>query len=178
MLFITYYFVYRNSSPQGVSLKSECHITIGEPYRSAIVQAVGQVFSPTQMRVGERLVVDKTTYYSKQYKRVKARNSYTVELTIPGDATGQLDFGHIQFFIQLPVGIFAPGNVFKQVDASCSAHFSVSNSSLQLMNRLHVLKDEYSVVCVPVSSLKRKCVFMQMDDVLYTAQLPNSFLFD
>ena len=54
--------------------------------------------------VAYRVNQDNTLYYSRHYRRVKARNSYTVKFK---DVDGSAQYGQIQFFVCMSSHVFA-----------------------------------------------------------------------
>ena len=121
-----------------------------------------------------RVVVEKNVFFSKEYTRVKARNSFTVEYI----HLGTLRIGIILYFIFISGCTFACITELQRI-SNISDYFDLSTDCL---NALHcsgvipvvpVVPVEDSIVFVPVRNLYKKAVFIQCDVKLYVGTFPS-----
>ena len=111
------------------------------------------VASTDLCNVAYRVTQDNTLYYSSHYRRVKARNSYTVKFK---DVDGSVQYGQIQFFVCMSGHIFAFIMKLEIKPESCQAHFGISHNSLDALHVSRIVPVESavgSIVCIPVSDL-------------------------
>lgn len=129
--------------------------------------------APTDLcNVAYRVTQDNTLYYSSHYRRVKARNSYTVKFN------GSAQYGQIQFFVSVSDHVFAFIVKLEAKPESCQAHFGISHNSLDSLHVSKIVPVESaggSIMCIPVTRLISKCVFVSIDDDLCKCQYVVSF---
>ena len=116
--------------------------------------------------VAYRILQDSTLYYSKQYKRVKSRNSFTVKFK---DVDGTRRYGQVLFFVSISGQVFVFIMKLQAQSLSCQDHFCIYHDSLDHIpvSKIVPLKNtDGSMVCIPASNLISKCVFISVDDDL------------
>ena len=128
---------------------------------------------------GFRCVKNKTLYYSKKYKRVKARNSYTVQFSVDSN----LAYGKIKFLVFVYHEVFVFISKLQPLASSCETHFAVSHSSLDRLPTSSIIPlypDLETEMCIHAESLVSKCVFINVTDSneQYVVSFPNTLLQD
>ena len=125
----------------------------------------------TLYNVAYRTVQDNVLYYSRNYKRVKLRNSYNVRVKDDRSRIPQL--GQLQFFLSILDKVFAFVLKLQAQPVSCQEHFSISHDSLDIIHISKIVPIEHGserLVCNPASNLVSKCVFIAIDDDLSKCQ--------
>ena len=132
----------------------------------------------TLCNVAYRTDQDNVLYYSRNYRRVKSRNSYIVWFK---DAGSCIQFGQIEFFVSVSGKIFALVLKLEVQAVSCQEHFNISHSSLDTLSVSKIVPIVHGsgrLVCIPAANLICKCVFISIDDDLskceYVISFPNS----
>ena len=139
------------------------------------------VSSDTRYVVAYRLVQESSVYYSAKYKRVKARNSYTVAFN---DASHCVCYGQIQFFVLVSDRPYAYINKFEPLAVTCQSHFHLSHSSLDKLSASNIvpIQSQSESIFIPTSSLISKCMFVNIADssnsCMYVITFPNKLLYD
>ena len=144
---------------------------------------IDELADETLCNVAYRTVQDNVLYDSRNYRRVKSRNSYTVRFEDNGSRIPQ--FGQIQFFVSILDKVFAFVFKLQAQPVSCQEHFSISHDSLDVIHVSKIVLIEHGsgrLVCIPASNLISKCVFISIDDDLskcqYVVSFPNRLLHD
>ena len=112
-----------------------------------------------------RILKDHSVFYSQSYTRVKARNSYTVEFS------NQL-LGQIRYFVHVSDTTYAIlTSLVPNALTTRKQHFRTSNDALDKLALIQkrcgiFLVEKGPVVCVPVTLLARKCVYMTVVNIL------------
>lgn len=118
----------------------------------------------------QRVIFNNQTIYSKDYTRMKKRNSYTVKFISSGGST---QFGFIQSFVRVKKFFLAIVQPFEVVSRS----WSLSNKH-NLPRRLskyslhdlavHMHRIDMTVmlpfIAIPIKNILSKCVFIQISD--------------
>lgn len=118
----------------------------------------------------QRIIFNNQTIYSKDYTRMKKRNSYTVKFISSGGST---QFGFIQSFVRVKKFFLAIVQPFEVVSRS----WSLSNKH-NLPRRLskyslhdlavHMHRIDMTVmlpfIAIPIKNILSKCVFIQISD--------------
>ena len=129
-----------------------------------------------ELLVYKRIFVDKpvqTILYSESYTRVRLRNSFTVQYSM----CGVQKFGKIRYFVHANRNTYAMLTTLVSDDEieNLQQHFHLTNDCLDKIPTDYglVVVKEGPVQCIPVSQIKRKCVFIIVDDIQYVAIVPN-----
>ena len=112
-----------------------------------------------------KIIVGSQTIFSKFYKRVKKRNSYTIAYSHP-QAPNQLNYGHVQKFLSCPAD--SPNSlhyaVIKQLKVKDhSEHFNlvfppeIKCLAQQLCFDFVLVEECGKKVAIPVEHIKFKC---------------------
>lgn len=120
-----------------------------------------------QVRVASRLLTeDGTTYYSTAYRRVKVRNSYTVQYCGGfGQICGFITLDGLSYVLVLVVKLLlSAGTGYDAVD-------SLFQSTIKPVTC-------GPLVCIRSSELKSKCVFINGSVSSYVASFPYSLMYD
>ena len=123
-----------------------------------------------------RVAVGKNVFFSKEYTRVRARNSFTVEYIYQG----AVKIGIVLYFIYISGHTFASISELQKIN-NISGYFGLSTECLNVLHCsgvLPVVQIQDSVVFVPVNSLYKKVVFMQCGVNLYVGTFPSSVIDD
>lgn len=111
---------------------------------------------PQSITTFTRVLKDNVIFYSKEYSRVKTRNSYTVGFM---DATtSNIMFGQILYFVILNNEAMAMINVFTSSSAQCAFQLTFND----LDSRVFPVSSTTHVVAVPVVNIKEKCIFVSV----------------
>ena len=118
-----------------------------------------------------------TVFYSRQYGRVKKRNSYTIMYY---DRTNQCKkFAAIEYFLYIKKRIIA---VLKPLCpapcGSCKDHFDLCTSIVDTLSFLHPVSFEDGCVVCFAEDILSKCLFLDFDHVKYVLTFPSSLMFD
>ena len=111
-----------------------------------------------QCDVAYRTVQGNVLYYSRNYRRVKSRNSYTVRLK--DDRSPIPQYGRVQFIVSILDQVFAFVLKLQAQPVSCQEHFSISHDSLDIGHASKIVPIEHGserLVCIPSSILISKC---------------------
>ncbi|XP_035682344.1 uncharacterized protein LOC118419835 [Branchiostoma floridae] len=153
---------------------------VQEDHLQALRSAVGHNVND-KCPVFHRAEVHGQTIYSKQYGREKARNSRTVEFT----QGGSVHFGEVQMFCCVNEGYFAVVKDLVPVANPLidleTIHNLIVKEALRSVRRQQVVEITETNTCraVPISSLRRKCVLMNVESAgndtskLYIGRFPN-----
>lgn len=137
---------------------------------------VSEVAEGTSIIVAHRLVLNNCLYYSEQYKRVKSRNSYTVQYG------SSFKFGKMQFFVSIHKKIYVIITELNPVLVSSKEHFQINNFALDKMSTSKLFPVVTgNDVCLQVtpSLLLSKCVYIHVSDPFqYVVTFPNRLVFD
>ena len=119
------------------------------------------------VKVASRLVrKDGTTFFSMAYKRVRVRNSYTVQYS---GGHGQIcNFVVVDGLDYVLVLIY---KLLQRSNIGYSALDALSVSTITAVSR-------GPIVCVPSTALQRKCVFINGSSTSYVLSFPNSLVYD
>ena len=120
-----------------------------------------------RVQVASRLITDDgTTYYSTAYRRVKVRNSYTVQYCG--------GFGQICGFIALDGLSCVLVLVVKLLQSAGTGYHAVDSLSHSTIKPVTC----GPMVCIRSSALKSKCVFINGSSSSYVASFPYSLMYD
>lgn len=125
---------------------------------------------PTVYRIEFKGVI----YYSRTYKRVKKRNSYTI--IYHGDVEER--FGSIEYFLVLNHKVIAVMKSLDPISATCQDHFLLNTTVLDNVLVLTPVVKTSSIVCCFVESFVQKCLFMDFNCVQYISKFPSTITFD
>lgn len=141
---------------------------------ACLLQQSGRVLLQQSGRVTpfyKLLMADGTLLFSKKYRRVKSRNSYTISFC---GESGRL-FGEVVYFVMLNKEPVAIVNVLDNL-SSCQEHFSLTHSLLDL--RLFPVAPSNRLVLVPAKSIYEKCISVNVGQELYVAKFMSKLLLD
>ena len=133
------------------------------------------VLAPGQLVTMYRIEIRGTIYYSRQYQRVKERNSYTI---IYMDQNKLNKFALIEYFVYIHQRVIAVLKPLLPLHACCKEHFNLSTTIVDDASFLNpvTIGDSYSfcfaedIVC--------KCLFVDFSSIQYVVQFPSSTIFD
>lgn len=118
----------------------------------------------------QRVIFNNQTIYSKDYTRMKKRNSYTVKFI---SSEGSTQFGFIQSFVRVKKFFLAIVQPFEVVSRSCSLSNKhnlprrLSKYSLHDL-AVHMHRIDMTVmlpfIAIPIKNILSKCVFIQISD--------------
>ena len=114
------------------------------------------------------------TYYSRQYTRVKKRNSYTVMYM----DSGVKHFGLIEYFAFVQQRLIAILNPLIPVRTSCKQHFHLSTDVLDTLSFIIPVARMDSVKCCFVEEFTAKCLSVNFGTEYYILKFPSSVMFD
>jgi hypothetical protein len=103
-----------------------------------------------------RLLKDGAIYYSKEYSRVKTRNSYTVGFM--DGTTFNMMFGQILYFVIIKNQAMAMINVL--MPSSAQTAFQLTFGDLD--SRVFPVSSTTNVMAVPVECIEEKCIFVSV----------------
>ncbi len=83
--------------------------------------------SPGQHTTLYRIEIRGETYYSRMYKRVRKRNSYTVAYC---DANGAQHFAHIVLLNRRVIGVLT---CLSPLQVTCKDHFGLTTAALDIV---------------------------------------------
>ena len=118
-----------------------------------------------------RAEINGCIYYSRQYKRMQKRNSYTV---IYNDSQGTKCFGFVDCFVFIHNKLIALINHINSLDISCTEHINIHTSCC---THIIPMKTTSSYSAVYASNITEKCLFIDFSHRQYLLTFP-SFLFD
>lgn len=178
---IVFLFVYRNVAHlQDGTLLNTSVKKLSEQKLLLVAEQLPDLRLPdSRVTVGYRLVKNKQVFFSSKYKRVKARNSYTVKF-----ADGlTLHYGIINFFVSVSNEILVFILKLKPKLCTCSVHFGISDTCLDDFTGSKIVPLEAgqsTLVCIKADQLVSKCVFIDIKDSheQYIVSFPNSLLQD
>ena len=152
-----------------------------------LVKALNYVPTSTTVKMFQRIRVGRTTiYHSAEYKRVTSRNSYTVLYM----ENGILQVGQVKFYFQhhfcentncdgrctskisnfamvmkMPRETEHPPIVMDPITKATGFHLTL----------LKAPSRESELVAVPLSSISKKCIFIQLSNcaIAYVTYFPN-----
>lgn len=135
---------------------SGCQL-IGRPTRS----------STSGCNMYYKAIVNDVVFYSKHYKRVKKRNSYTVSYM----ENEHIAYGHVQHFLKTETG------------SSCAVIHALipeEHTSPVLEKGRHLLRvrEDVRSKLIPIYLLRNKCIFMCIDGMPFVALFPNFLYYD
>lgn len=156
-----------------VALGQSCYISPSVLELQELIRCSLQIHRE-KLLVYKRIFVDKpvqTILYSESYTRVRLRNSFTVQYSM----CGVQRFGKILYFIHVNGKTYAMLKTLVSDDESLQQHFHSTNDCLDKIPTDYglVVVKEGPVQCIQVSQVKRKCVFIVVDDIQYVAIVPN-----
>ena len=124
-----------------------------------------------------RVVVNKNIYFSKEYSRVKARNSFTVEYICP--LQGTRNIGSILYFVKHLHVTFAVVNELVPL-SNVSAYFSLPTNCLNVLHCSGVkpVAVGATITYVPVQNILKKAIFINFNVQCYVATFPSSIVND
>lgn len=133
------------------------------------------VLAPGQLVTMYRIEIRGTIYYSRQYQRVKKRNSDTI---IYMDQNNLNKFALIEYFVYIHQRVIAVLKPLIPLYACCKEHFNLSTTIVDDVSFLNpvTIGDSYSfcfaedIVC--------KCLFVDFSSIQYVVQFPSSTIFD
>ena len=164
--------LYRKITSVGESqhLFGVVHRCLSAAELSAVNVLLSQINSlPIQanqpVKVASRfLMADGMTYFSTAYRRVRVRNSYTVELYSGG-------FGQICGFVAI--------DRLDCVLVRLSQTSTIEYDSLSSLSRPRIIPvTSGAMMCVKAEVLKAKCVFVHGSTASYVVCFPNSLIYD
>ena len=124
------------------------------------------------IKVAYRAIWNNSVFYSIRYKRVKARNSYTVQW-----CTERVDlYGRILCFVSVHNSVFILMNQLKPLEAP-----HIVGSALNELTRSKIVPvTSGSKIFVPLPLRMHKCVHICIADadLQYVVTFPNEFLAD
>ena len=123
-----------------------------------------------------RATIRRTLLFSKQYSRVKTRNSYTVSYRGERNPESIL-WGQIQYFISTRGIAFAIMKQFTE-DISCQRIFRLPNSVSALDGRIVPVKESGSIGLVLLDKIIQKCVFVDCLSHAFVCNPPNFLIHD
>lgn len=113
-------------------------------------------------------------YFSRQYQRVKKRNSYTVVYS-DGEAKQYALIEHFVFVNHRLVAILKPLSL---IPVARKDHFDVSTTALDTLSFLIPVVITDVVKCCFVEKFISKCLFIDFGYVKYVLEFPSSIIFD
>lgn len=120
-----------------------------------------------------RAEINGNLYYSKQYMRVKKRNSHTVSYNLEGSKC----FGFIECYIFVHNRFIAVIKHIHPLQVTCKDYFHLTCSPRCCDRIVPVtLMDSFSAVFIP--NIIEKCLFIDFGYQQYIATFPSSILFD
>ena len=120
-----------------------------------------------RVQVASRLITeDGTTFYSTAYKRVRVRNSYTVQYSS--------GFGQICCFVALDGLSYVLVLLTKLLQLAGTGYEAVDSLSYSSIKPVTC----GPMVCIPSSALHSKCVFIGGSSISYVASFPYSLMYD
>ena len=111
---------------------------------------------PESITTFTRVLKDNIIYYSKEYSRVKTRNSYTVGFR-DGIASSNIMFGQILYFM-----IFNNQAMAILMPSSSQAAFQLTFSDID--SRVFPVSSTTDVKAVTVENIVEKCIFVSVGD--------------
>lgn len=134
---------------------------LGRVMVKELEQVVAEQLGVATAPVFYRLLKRSKIFYSKNYKRTKKRNSYTVMY--------RDGFGQVLYFINLTDKTIA---VVQKLDISLDVRFVLHKSTLYASSTT-------TITLVPVEHLLEKCVFMGINAAeQYIARIPSHIVMD
>ena len=131
-------------------------------------QLVGKPFQSGSGYIYYKAVVNGVLFYSKHYKRVKTRNSYTVSYL---HKDGHIAYAQIQYFEK--------SNTIEDYPCSAVIHPLIPLSfPLKRSSNLIKVREDVRRQMVPISALRNKCLFINIEKSLYVAVFPNFLYYD
>ena len=112
-------------------------------------------------------------YYSRQYARVKKRNSYTVMYW----DSGVKHFGLIEYFAFVQQRLIAILKPLIPVQTSCKQHFHLSTDVLDTLSFLMPVARMDSIKCCFVEDFSAKCLSVNFGTEYYVLKFPSSVMF-
>ena len=111
--------------------------------------------------------VNNQVIYSKEYKRVKNKNSYTV-IYVKDDNQQENKYGSVEYFLEISGNMYAVIKIFHTTEKSLHDFRSVKEGRLARYNNFnlcpHIVQveevQENHRELVPVENIKQKCVHM------------------
>ena len=123
-----------------------------------------------------RAEINGVVYYSRQYQRVKKRNSYTFSYLFGSEHLKC--FGFIECFVFIHNRVIA---VFKRIhplQVTCHEHFQLTcPSSCSHIIPVSVCSSD-SFGAIFASKIVQKCLFIECSSYQYVGFFPTSVLFD
>ena len=113
-------------------------------------------------------------YYSRQYRRVKKRNSYTVAY-IKG---GNHEYGVIEYFLLINNRIIAVLRPLTPLSVSCRQHFALSTTALDTLSYLIPVTSVGTFKCCFIEDFVQTCLFIDFSFVQYIIKFPSTVIFD
>lgn len=115
--------------------------------------------------------------YSRQYQRVKKRNSYTVSYR---DVSGSTSFALIDYFVFVHNKVIAILKPLQTIETTCKEHFKLTTSALDAVGHIVPVQIDESSVCVCfLEQILSKCLFLSFNSaVQYVVSFPCTILFD
>lgn len=153
----------------GVTLKllaPEVHVAITNHFSANV--PTGSITTFYRLQIGG------TILYSRQYKRVKKRNSYTISYR---DANGIKKYAFIDFFVYLHNKIACVLIPLQAMPITCKEHFKLTTGCLDDIGHLIPVQIQNSVCLCFSEEILAKCLFVSFQSVHYVLEFP-SVLFD
>lgn len=122
-----------------------------------------------------RAEIKKNVYYSKQYERVKKRNSFTICYNNYDNAKS---YGFIECFIcvhNAPIAILQP---IHPLPTTCKDHFNISTSCLDSVSHIIPMSVTSLVCAVLADRIIEKCLFLEFGSNKYIVKFPSRVTFD
>lgn len=130
---------------------------------------------PGQLVTMYRIEVRGTLYYSRQYQRVKKRNSYTIAYL---DRNKLKKFALIEYFVYIHQRVIAVLKPLLPLHISCKEHFNLTTTVLDTVSFMYPVRvaDSYSFCFA--EDIVSKCLFVDFSYTQYVVQFPSSVTFD
>ena len=122
-----------------------------------------------------RVDIHGTVFYSRQYQRVKKRNSYTIAYHHSASTT---KYAFIEYFVYVQERVIAILTPLKPLHIACQDHFHLTTDALDKVLFLVPVEIESSVCVCFVEDIKAKCLFLNFHSSNYVVLLPATILFD
>ena len=121
-----------------------------------------------------RIEIRGTVLYTRQYKRVKKRNSYTIVY----DKNNSKQFGSIEYFVFIHEKVVAVLKPILPLNVNCKEHFNLSTTILDEISFVHPVYVSHTFTFCFVEEIVSKCLFVDFNLDKYIVQFPSSLLFD
>lgn len=117
-----------------------------------------------------RIEVRGHTYYSRMYKRVKKRNSYTVLF----NSDGVTKYGLIEFFLYIACKVVVVLKPLVPMQISLKEHFNLTTTALDCQPFIIPVNIENTVGFCFAEDILCKCIFLNFNSVCYVVRFHSA----